>query len=475
MAASPLKMVAPAEAYRARRAKLAQGLHRPMVILAGRAVHRNYEGNVHPFRAGSTYLYFGGPSIEGAGWIIEPGSDGHEGCTLLREVAGFEDVVWTGDCAGDDEIAAAAGIDVGRLVEPGDAANVLDGRGAGVISPPCLQTRAWADALGLTPASEDEIASVVAMRLIKDEHELAAMRRAAAVSVEAHRAAIATTKPGVGESEIAAAYGAVVASRGCGFAFTPGITVRGDVLHSEGYPRTVRDGQLLLVDAGAEEPGGYACDVTRTFPVSGRFTSIQRQLYETALRAEREAVAACVPGRRYRDIHDLAAEVICAGLIEADLLRGDAGELAARGAHTLFFVHGLGHLIGLDVHDMEDFGDLAGYAPGRTRRAQFGNKYLRLDRDLVAGMTLTVEPGIYFIPAIWENESLVGAFSDCVNRSGVDELLAAEFGGIRIEDTVCVTEAAGPEVLSSALPSDADAVAAIVGSRYGTNDSSSYL
>jgi len=223
----------------------------------------------------------------------------------------------------------------------------------------------------------------------------------------------------------------------------------------------------VVIDAGAEEPGGYACDITRTYPVTGEFTPIQRHIYDTVLRAHDETIAACVPGRRFRDIHDLAARVLCEGLVQAGLLRGDPAELVARCAHTLFFPHGLGHLIGLDVHDMEDFGDQAGYAPGRTRRPEFGSKYLRLDRDLEPGMTLTIEPGLYIVPAIWRQDAFVAAFTDMVNRPAVDALIRDQFGGVRIEDTICVRTAAegGPEVLTIDLPTDGDAVVAVVTAR----------
>jgi Xaa-Pro aminopeptidase len=180
------------------------------------------------------------------------------------------------------------------------------------------------------------------------------------------------------------------------------------------------------------------------------------------LEAQKAAIDACTPGRRYRDIHDLAALRICEGLVATGLLTGDPADLARRGAHTLFFVHGLGHLIGLDVHDMEDYGDQAGYATGRTRRTQFGSKFLRLDRDLQPGMTVTIEPGIYLVPAIWRNVELIAPFKDVVNRSAVDDLLNAEFGGIRIEDTVHVRAAGGPEVLTGALPKEPEALAALI-------------
>ena len=245
--------------------------------------------------------------------------------------------------------------------------------------------------------------------------------------------------------------------------FSPIITVRGEVLHACGHHNVIREGQLLLCDAGAEEPGGYASDITRTWPVGGRWSQMQLDLYETVRRALDAAVDDCRAGVRYRDVHDLAALKICEGLVEVGLLRGDPATLRERTAHALFFPHGVGHLIGLDVHDMEDFGDLAGYAEGRTRRPEFGNRFLRLDRDLSAGMCVTVEPGIYFVPAIWRDEALTGPYEDVVNRALVEELLGQRFGGIRIEHTICVRQAGAPEVLSGALPTDARELAALVG------------
>jgi Xaa-Pro aminopeptidase len=188
---------------------------------------------------------------------------------------------------------------------------------------------------------------------------------------------------------------------------------------------------------------------------------MQRTLYDAVLAAQVAAVAACKPGARYLEIHHEAARHVCAGLVAADLLRGSVDELVERGAYGLFFAHGVGHLLGLGVHDLEEFGDLAGYATGRTRPKRFGDCFLRLDRDLAEGMVVTIEPGIYLVPAIWRRRDLVEPFADVVNRSAVEALLDAGFGGIRIEDDVHVC-ADGPEVLTRDLPKDGDEISALL-------------
>ena len=458
-----IEMTAPIDVYRQRRARLAAELKRPIVLFAGHATARNYAANAYPFRAGSSYLYFGGPPVENAAWLIEPDSDGENGCTLLRPRPGPDDALWIGETPSDEMLAAAAGLSPAHLADSERLVTLINNQSAAFVAPPYPDTLAWIARLGLEPANPDELRVIINLRLTKDEHELAAMRRSTEVAMAGHRAALAATKPGVKEADVAAAYMQVLIANQCDVSFNPIITIRGEVLHGHGHPNILPEGALLLIDAGAEEPGRYASDITRTFPVSGKWMPIQRHLYDTVLRALDEATAACVPGKRYRDVHDLAAKVICEGLVAAELLLGDPAELAARTAHALFFPHGVGHLIGLDVHDMEDFGDLAGYAPGRARRPEFGNKFLRLDRDLEPGMTVTIEPGIYLVPAIWASDELVKPFVDVINRPKVEALLKDNFGGIRIENTICVRAVGGPEILSGNLPTDADEVAVRVG------------
>jgi Xaa-Pro aminopeptidase len=429
-----------------------------MVIFSGHAPARNYPANTHVFRPASTYTYFGGPPLQHAALLIEPGSDGDAGCTLARPAFGLDDAVWEGPRPPDAAFAAAAGLSRGVITDSEQLQWLLAGHEAAGLLPPWPETIAWNARLGLTAPTPDELLAIINLRLVKDEHELAAMRRAADINIHAQRAALAAVRPGRREADVAAAFAAALVERQSQPSFTPIITIRGETFHAHGHPHALNPGALLLIDAGAEEPQFYACDITRTVPVDRKWTPVQRHLYETVLRANREACAASVPGRRWREIHDLAARVICAGLVQAELLRGDPAALAARHAHTLFFPHGLGHLIGLDVHDMEDFGDLAGYAPGRTRAREFGTKFLRLDRDLEPGYCVTVEPGIYLVPSIWEYEDLVRPFADVVDRPKVDALLRDQFGGIRIEHTIAVRAAGGPEILTEALPTDPDDV-----------------
>jgi len=464
MSTTEWTMTAPPETYQNRRAHLAATLSRPLILFAGHARPRQIRTMAYPFRAGSHYLYFGGPPMEGAALLVEPGSDGADGTTLIRPARTFDDAVWVGPGPDDGQIAAAAGVRVSAVADVDQLASQLEKRDAAYLSPPCSPTEAWAVKLGLKEANTQEWSAIVDLRLIKDKHEMTALRRAAELGVQAHRAAMAATAPGGTEAKVAAALIESLTAAGGDFSFSPIVTVRGEILHCEKYPNRLEEGQLLLVDAGAEEPGGYASDITRTYPVNGKFDAMQRQLYDTALRAERAAIAACVPGKRYREIHDLAAEVICRGLVEAGILRGDPADLTTRKAHTLFFSHGVGHLLGLDVHDIEDFGDIAGYATGRTRRDAFGDKFLRFDRDLEPGMVVTIEPGVYIVPEIWANEDLIRPYADVVNRPIVDALLGRRFGGIRIEDDVHVrAEGEGPEVLTETLPATPDELEAIMG------------
>ncbi len=467
MAAMDLSMTSPPTAYAKRRASLAGKISRPMVIFSGHALARSYATNMHVFRAESCYLYFGGPSLEHAALLIEPGSNGRDGCTWFRTPPGPDDPLWLGPTPSDATCAEAIGITVSQIKDYDALESATAAGNVSCITPPHPDTLAHACKLKLSKATDEESLAIIDLRLIKDDHELTAMRHAATAGVAGHLAAMRAAQVGNSETDIQAALIAELVRHNCRESFSPICTIRGEVLHGECAGRKLEKGSLILVDAGAEETGAYTSDMTRAYPAGGEWTPIQRHLYETVLRAEQAAIAACVPGKRYLEIHHLAAQTICEGLVEAGLLKGDPADLTARGAYGLFFPHGVGHLIGMGVHDLEDFGDLAGYAAGRMRPERFGDCFLRLDRDLEPGMVVTIEPGIYLVPSIWERDALVKPFTDAINRTAVDALLNDQFGGIRIEEDVAIRESSadGPEVLTAALPNDPDEVSRIIQSR----------
>ncbi len=377
---------------------------------------------------------------------------------LYVEPPGPGDALWHGPRPGPEAIAAAVGCPVRPLSE-------LSGAGAATLAAVDPATRAiQAEVLGraVTPpaaAAEALADAVIALRLVHDAAAIAGLREAAEGTAAAHRAGMAATRPGVREFHVRAAMEAAMLERGMSPAYGSIVTVHGEVLHNHAHHHPLAGGDLLLADVGAESRGGWAGDVTRTWPVSGAMSETQRAIYEVVLAAQRAAIDLVRPGARYRDVHLGASRALADGLVALGILRGDPDELVADGVHALFFPHGVGHLLGLDVHDMEDLGDRAGYAPGRTRSAQFGLAYLRCDRDLVPGMAVTIEPGFYQVPAILEDEALSKIAGDRLDRAALARF--ADVRGIRIEDDVLVTED-GHDVLTAAIPKAAADVEACV-------------
>jgi Xaa-Pro aminopeptidase len=462
------------EVFVARRRRVAAALGgRPALVCAGDLVPRNYAANIYPYRAHSHFLYLTGVQWPGA--VLLGAGDEWE---IFAAPPAADDPLWHGESPSWDDLAAATGV---RSIQPiSDLALTVAARGGGeaVATVPALHARTRAHqarllgrpwgahdesvsgAVALTSFDGDLADALIAARLIHDEPALDLLRGAAEAARAGHLAGMAATAPGRHEAEIRATIEREFTARGCQPAYGSIVTVHGEVLHALHSVHTMRAGDLLLVDAGADNHG-WASDVTRTWPVSGRYSPAQRALYDIVLQANLDAIDRVRPGVRYRDVHLQACRTLARGLVDEGLLRGDPDGLVERGAHALFFPHGVGHLLGLDVHDMEDLGDRAGYAPGRTRSRQFGLGYLRLDRDLAPGMVVTIEPGIYIVPAILRDEALAGPFI----RDGSlrqDRLAAfAEVRGIRIEDDVRCTDGA-PEVLTAAIPKAADAVEACV-------------
>jgi Xaa-Pro aminopeptidase len=299
--------------------------------------------------------------------------------------------------------------------------------------------------------------AVIALRLRHDAAAVDQLRAVAAMSAEAHVAGMRATPRARTEAEVAGAMIGALRARGLDESYEPIVTVHGEVLHIRGHENPLQPGDLILADVGGETPEGWAGDVTRVWPVTGTFSPTQRALYEVVLAANEAAILAVRPGKSYRAIHETAKRTIVEGLRALGILRGEVDGLLERGAAAVFFPHGVGHLLGLDVHDMEDLGDRAGYAPGRARSPRFGDRYLRLDRDLAPGMTVTIEPGFYQVPAILADEGLTGPLGADLDRATLSKF--SDVRGIRIEDDVLCTEGEA-EVMTRGAPKSVKAVEA---------------
>ena len=310
-------------------------------------------------------------------------------------------------------------------------------------------------------ASETLLRAVVALRSVKSGEEVDEIRQAIALSAKMYAELMAVCEPGAAEIELYGRLQGLILSSGSREAFPMILSRRGEVLHNHTRNQILRDGDLLLVDSGVCSPLGYVSDITRTLPVSGEFSTRQKEIYEIVLDALAVGTSCMAPGVPFVECHMAAAMTVARGLTDLGLMRADPAEAVAAGAHALFFPHGLGHMLGLDPHDMESLGeDFVGYDEEFRRSSQFGLSGLRMGRRLQPGFVMTVEPGIYFIPALidlWRKEGRLAQF---INYDVLDSYL--EFGGIRVEDNVLVTEN-GAEVLSAAIPKTVDDVCVAMG------------
>ena len=453
--------------YAARRAALARTVGSGLIVILGHDdAPMNYPGNVYPFRQDASFLYYGGYDAPGLALTIDADSGA---TTLFGHDPTVDDVVWEGPLAALADRAAAVGADA--LAEPDALAGVVRealhaGRTVHTLPPNRADQRLrLAGLLGVAPgdvhASDALVAAVVAQRLVKSDAEIAAMEAAGVLAAEIHAIAMRHAQPGQTEQGLTALIEGHLAARGSYPSYPVILTRRGEVLHGHPTSAVLEKGDLLLVDAGAVSVGTrYASDVTRTMPVGGRFSDRQRAVYDIVLKAYTDAIAAMRPGVPYRDVHLGAARTITVGLTDLGLMRGDPDAAVAAGAHGLFFVHGLGHAIGLDVHDMEGLGETnVGYGEGFERSEQFGTRYLRFARPLREGYVLTVEPGVYFVDALIDQWSAEGRHAEFIDYAEVARWRG--LGGVRIEDDVLVTDA-GSRILGPAIPKTAADVEAAV-------------
>ena len=445
-----------------RRSRLIEKVNRPILLMGNGERARNLPMATVPFRQDSSFLYFTGCTIPGAALLLENGRE-----TLYLPVPAEDDALWHGAVHSIEEMAEEFGFSCARNVLHLEDDTKKISSIETIAIPDLAQTqraqRIYGKPLtyGQNNGSGALIDGIIEMRRILDPKEVAEMRRTMVVTEAAHRAAMAITRPGVHEREVAAAFHHVVERAGLNTAYSSIVTVQGEVLHNFRYINVAQRGQLMLLDGGAESDSGYATDITRTWPVSGTFDARQKAAYNAVLSSQIAAIDKVRPGVRYREVHMTASRVLAEYLVDEGLLTCSVEDALETGAQAIFFPHGVGHLLGLDVHDMENFGDRVAYPSHRNRSDQFGTGYLRLDLDLEPGMCVTVEPGFYVVPAILHNASLREKFNTQVDFARAEEWVG--FGGIRIEDDVLVTSDA-PDVLSQNIPKTIDAVEKIVGS-----------
>ncbi len=458
------------QTYCERRNKVRNAVSGGAILWLGHVLQpRNYADNTYPFRQNSHFLYYSGLDEPDLALLSYPEADYD---ILFSRPQSVDDVVWSGAVQARVDMAREAGIetveDISRL---GVYLTKAAGQGLKIhYLPPYQATSLFrtAELLVMDPnevvagASKPLQEAIAKQRSVKSEPEVAEIEEALSVSARMYQAALARTRPGVFEYEVAGAMQGVALAHNRQQAYDPIVTIHGEVLHNHSYNNILKNGQLLLIDAGVESPRYYASDITRTYPVSGKFSAVQAGVYEIVLRSQKAAIEMIKPGFDYKDVHLRVCQIMVDGLKAMGLMKGNTDDAVAAGAHALFFPHGLGHMMGLDVHDMEDLGDVVGYSKDRRRSDQFGLRYLRLSRPLELGYVLTVEPGLYFIPALierWKQEKLQ---MDFVKFDKVEALRG--FGGIRIEDNVVVIDK-GARVLGPGIPKTVADIEAAMGTR----------
>ncbi|PZP49211.1 MAG: Xaa-Pro aminopeptidase [Pseudopedobacter saltans] len=443
--------------YTKRRAELKKKLGSGLLFFLGNEeTGMNFRNNTYPFRQDSTFLYYAGVDKASLYFVMDLDNDKE---ILFGDNISIDDIVWFGPTPRLEEVASGTGIEDVRPLK--DLQSYLDGAMSKkqVIHflPPYRDEHSVKLSSFLHfPINEVKenvsvafIKAVVAMRSHKQPEEIAEISKAIDVSTEMHKLFFSKTKEGVREYEVAGQLEGLAFGSGGRLSYPIILTVNGETLHIHARDTIMQNGQLALCDAGAETALHYAGDLTRTAPVSGKFTDVQKHLYNTVLNAQAAAVQACKPGALFIDVHKVAVKALLSGLKEVGVVKGDLDEAVAHDVHTLFFQCGLGHMMGLDVHDMENLGEqYVGYTDDLKKGTAFGWKSLRLGRALEPGFVFTIEPGLYFIPALIDEWKSQNKLSEFVNYNELEKY--RDFSGIRIEDNYLIT-ANGASILGNSI------------------------
>ncbi len=446
------------EVYTDRRNKLRAEVKSGIALFLGNVdAAFNYPANQYHFRQDSNFLYFFGLQNPGFAGVIDFDNDKDY---IFGNDFEIDDIIWMGVQPKVASLAAKAGVEnttpyddlvkfISEAKKEGRKIHFLPPyRGETVIELSALLGIDNADVKA--NSSVELIKGVVALKEIKSIVEIAEIEKAVATAYEMHTTSMKMAKPGVVEQEIAGTIEGISIALGGPVSFPIILSQDGQTLHNHSHSNVLELGRMMVTDAGAETHECYASDITRTVPVGGKFNTRQAEIYQIVLDANMVAIDAIKPGLKYRDVHFLVARTIIEGLKKAGLMKGDTDEALAAEAHTLFMPHGLGHMMGMDVHDMEGLGeDYVGYDDTTKRATTFGTAYLRLGKELKPGYVLTVEPGIYFIPDLIDQFRSEGKFINFVNYDKLETY--KDFGGIRIEDDILVTEE-GHRVLGKPIP-----------------------
>ena len=431
--------------YKKRRARLKEKVKSGLVLILGNGeAPANYTDNTYKFRQDSSFLYFFGLNQPGFAGVIDIDS-GDE--YIFGNDVDMDDIIWMGPQPSVKDMAARVGVSktapFARLADCMKTA-ISQGRRIHFLPPYRFRNMLLLEELlGIRPAlvknyaSLELIKAVVDLRSVKEPCEIEEITKACNIGYEMHTAAMRNCKPGVKEQYIAGLIEGIAASYGSMVSFPVILSQNGETLHNHDHSQILQEGRMMLTDAGAEEVSHYCSDFTRTVPVGGKFLTRQKEVYNIVLAANNKAIEIAKPGVTYQYVHLEVCKVLAQGLKDLGLMKGDVNEAVAAGAHALFMPHGLGHMMGLDVHDMEDLGQIyVGYDDETRPIDQFGTSSLRMGRRLQEGFVITDEPGCYFIPALIDQWRAQGMHKEFLNYDKIETF--KDFGGIRLEDDILI-------------------------------------
>ena len=424
------------------RKKVKSGL---ILILGNNEAPANYPDNCYHFRQDSSFLYFFGQSHPGYAGVldIEAGED-----IFFGNDVDIDDIIWMGPQPSIKDLAAQVGVQKSmpfcKLKEVVGQA-IAQGRKIHFLPPYRYDNMMLLEELtGIRAsmvkkyASVELIKAVVDLRSVKEACEIAELDLACNIGYEMHTTAMKLCKPGVREQYITGVLEGIAASYGSKTSFATILTQHGETLHNHDHSHLLEAGKMMLTDCGAERISNYCSDHTRTIPVSGKFDARQKDIYNIVLACHGKALELTRPGITYKEVHLEVCKVLAQGLKDLGLMKGNVEEAVATGAHALFLPHGLGHMMGLDVHDMEDLGQIyVGYDEETRPSSQFGLASLRMGRRLQEGFVMTDEPGCYFIPALIDQWKAEKKYTDFLNYDAIESF--KDFGGIRLEDDILIT------------------------------------